>query len=140
MRLRTTRPNVNVVVEAIHDSKVLASQMVRAHGGRASLVFDGNDKFENDVAIVAYSFGIEAGGDDYGPSGVGIHTVLFPKDSELKVAIKPEKTTYRPGDEATVDFRVSTAQGELKKSALGLVIIDKALEERARIDDEFGVA
>ena len=57
--------------------------------------------------------------------------MLFPKKHDLAFTVRPEKSTYRPGDEATVNFHVSGPEGESLESALGLVVVDRALEERS---------
>jgi hypothetical protein len=138
VQLATSQPDVTVVVEAVHDFQVLASKLVHVRHGQADLEFEGNDKFQNEVSILAYAFGLKPGGDNYSSTVLGSHTVLFPKDHELKVDVKLAKSIYRPGDEATADLRVSSADGDQEKSAVGLVVVDKAVEERERTDQEFG--
>jgi hypothetical protein len=138
--LATNRPDLMVFVEAMHDDQVLASQAVRVRGGHADLVFPPNHEFQDEVTIWAYEFGTASV--DYGTRNAisGSHAVLFPKIHGLQLNVRPEKSTYRPGDEATVDFRVAGPEGEPVESALGLVVVDKALEERQRTDVEFGSA
>jgi hypothetical protein len=138
VRLITTEPDVTVVVEAVHDFRVLSSKLVHIRHGHVSLVFNPSDKFQNDVSILAYAFGLKPGDDYYNSTAVGSHTVLFPKDHELKVDVRLAKAIYRPGDEATADLRVTGANGERTKSVLGLAVVDKAVEERERTDREFG--
>ena len=138
VQLTTSEPDVTVVVEAIHDFQVLATKLVRVRHGHASVVFDPNDKFQNEVSILAYAFGLQPGDDYYNSAVADSHTVSFPKNHELKVDVKLAKSTYRPGEETTADFRVTTPDGTRAKSALGLVVVDKAVEERERSDREFG--
>jgi hypothetical protein len=138
VQLITSEPDVTVVLEAMHDFQVLSTKLVRVRHGHASVVFDANDKFQNDVSILAYAFGLKPGDDHYNSAVAGLHTVLFPRDHELKVDVKLAKSAYRPGDEATADFRVTSPDGAQAKSALGLVVVDKAVEERERSDREFG--
>jgi hypothetical protein len=138
VELATSQPDVTVVVDAMNHSRVLASKLVRVRHGHANVVFDASDKFQNDVSILAYSLGLEPGNDYYNSAVVGSRTVLFPKDHELKVDVKLAKSVYRPGDEALANLRVTSAGGEQAKSAIGLVVIDKAVEERERTDLEFG--
>jgi hypothetical protein len=137
-RISTSRPDTTVVVEVIHDFQVLASKLVRVRHGHATVSFEANDKFQNEVNILAYEFGLEPAADYYNSAIIGSHTVLFPKDHELKVNLKFAKSVYRPGDEATADLRITSANGEQAKSALGFVVVDKAVEERERTDREFG--
>ena len=138
VQLTTSEPAVTVMVDAVHNSQILASKLVRVRRGHASLVFAPSDKFQNEVSILAYAFGLKPGYDYHPSSIVGSHTVLFPKDHELKVDVRLAKSTYRPGEETTADFRVTAADGEQARSALGLVVVDKAVEERERTDREFG--
>jgi len=138
VQLATSQPDVTVVVEAAHEFQILASQLVRVRHGHADVVFPGGDKFENEVSITAYAFGLKPGNDYYESGPVGSHTILFPKNHELKVDVRLAKPVYRPGDEAAADLRVTGADGGQEKSALGLVVVDRAVEERERTDREFG--
>ena len=63
--------------------------------------------------------------------------MLFPRDRDLKLDVRLDRAEYQPGTDATVDFKVSTAEGRPANSALGVVIFDRAVEERARTDQEF---
>ena len=56
----------------------------------------------------------------------------------LKVTAKFDHATYRPGDDAVLDLHVRGASGTPVEAALGGVIFDQAVEERARTDAEFG--
>ena len=138
VQLATSKPDATVVVEAVHDFQVLASKLVHVRHGHANVSFEASDKFQNDLSILAYAFGLKPGEDYYNSAIVGSHTVLFPKDRELKVNLKFAKSVYRPGDEASADLRITSGDGEQAKSALGLVVVDKAVEERERTDREFG--
>jgi hypothetical protein len=137
-QLTTSQVDVTLVVEAVHDEQVLASKLVRVQHGHASVEFEATDAFENEVSILAYAFGLEPGDNDYNSAVVGSHTVLFPKDHQLKLDVKMTKSTYRPGDEAVANLDVTGADGQPTKSALGLVIVDTAVEERERTDRDFG--
>jgi hypothetical protein len=71
---------------------------------------------------------------------VGARTVAYPRDRELKVDTRFDKSSYMPGDEASVALRIRTAEGLPQSSLVGLVVVDKAVEERARTDSDFGGA
>jgi len=136
--IRANKPDLTVFLEAIQGSRVLSSQRVRVRGGQANLLLPPNAEFQDEVSVLAYGFGLAPDSDEYGPSLASSHTVLFPKNHELKLDVRPEKMTYRPGNEAAVDFHVVSPEGGPALSALGLVVVDKALEERQRTDEEFG--
>src|SRR5205085_3521598 len=57
---------------------------------------------------------------------------------DLKLDVSPAQEMYRPGEEARVGFNVRLADGRAAESALSVVVFDKAVEERARTDQEFG--
>ncbi len=138
VQLKASEQDVSVVVEAIHDFQAVSTKLVRVRHGSASVVFDPNDKFQNEVSILAYAFGLKPGDDYYNSAIADSHTVLFPKNHELQVDLKLAKSTYRPGEEAVAKFRVTSPDGTQARSALGLLVVDKAVEERERSDREFG--
>ena len=49
-----------------------------------------------------------------------------------------DRATYKPGDEVSAALNVSLPSGSGSASALGVVVVDKAVEERIRTDEEFG--
>src|SRR5260370_7468684 len=61
-------------------------------------------------------------------------SVLLANPSNLRLDVKPVKTTYRPGESATVNLRVRGSEGEPVDGALGLLVYDQALEELARTE------
>ncbi|HEV2905286.1 MAG TPA: alpha-2-macroglobulin family protein, partial [Pyrinomonadaceae bacterium] len=65
-------------------------------------------------------------------------TILFPHDRDLKLNLTLNQESYRPGQDATASFLTRSATGRSAETALGVVIFDKAVEERARTDREFG--
>jgi hypothetical protein len=138
--LTSNRRDLTVFVEAIGGHQVLTSQTLRMMGGRANLLFPSNDGFHDEVTIFAYGFENTTAQGDSRSALSGSHTVLFPERHDLQVEVRPGKLTYRPGDDASVDFRVTGPGGESLPSALGLVVVDKALEERQRTDEDFGHA
>jgi hypothetical protein len=140
VRLTTSDPDLSVVVEAIHDFQVIASKQVHVSRNTAELAFDSTENFENEITILAYTFGRKPGDDYYNSSTSGAHTVYFRKSHDLQVDVKFGKSVYRPGDEATATLQVISPDGSPAKSALGLVVVDQAVEERQRTDSEFGAA
>jgi hypothetical protein len=140
VHLTTGEPDTTLVVEAVHDFQVIASKQVHVRRNGADVVFDSTDKFENEVTFLAYTFGRNPGDDSYNYYNSNIfasHTVSFPKNHELQVEVKLAKSVYRPGDEATANLQVTSPDGEPAKSALGLVVVDQAVEERERTDSDF---
>ena len=133
-RLSSNSPRANWIVDLMRGSRLLNTRAVRLKDGRAEITFPFNQEFNDEIMIVAYP----AFGDDrefwY---STGVARVLYPRDRELKLDVKLDQASYRPGGEARADLRVLTPQGRAAESALGVVIFDKAIEERARTDQEF---
>jgi hypothetical protein len=124
-----------VVVEAVHEWQVLASRIVRLRRGHGSVLFPPNEAFQNRVTIVA--FGLGATRDDAIDPIVADRTVFFPKNRELNIDIRASKQSYRPGEEISATLHVTGSEGSEKATAVGLVVVDKAVEERAQSDRDF---
>jgi A-macroglobulin complement component/alpha-2-macroglobulin family protein/carboxypeptidase family protein/MG2 domain-containing protein/A-macroglobulin receptor/macroglobulin-like protein len=134
-RLTSDSPRANWIVDLMRGSRLLATRAVQLKGGRAEISFPFEQEFGDELMIVAYP----AFSDGYETwNSAGVARVLYPRDRELKLDVKFDQASYRPGDEAGADLRVLTPQGRSVESALGVVIFDKAVEERSRTDQEFG--
>lgn len=59
-------------------------------------------------------------------------TILFPPAYAMKLAIQAARTTYRPGEEATVSFTARSSEGDPLEAALGVAVVDAAVGARAR--------
>jgi hypothetical protein len=136
VHLASTYPEATAEVEVLSDSEFISSQTVHFQNGRGTLTFQPNAKFHGPVTIVAYMLGLPRTGRFDETSATGYHTVLFPHDTSLKLDVRMSRATYRPGEEARADFHVSLPTGEAQKGALGLVVVDKAVDERVRTDDD----
>jgi A-macroglobulin complement component/carboxypeptidase family protein/alpha-2-macroglobulin family protein/MG2 domain-containing protein/A-macroglobulin receptor/macroglobulin-like protein len=135
VEISASQPDTVLAVDAINGEKVLQSQLVHLQNGRASLVLPYGAGFSGPLTIAAYSAAAQNGEDDV---SAGTRTVLYPHDRDLKFKLDLNQETYKPGEEASANFLTRTATGRVAESALGVVIFDKAVEERARTDSEFG--
>jgi hypothetical protein len=54
------------------------------------------------------------------------------------VKARASQASYRPGDDAQINLSVQAPQARAPESALGVMVIDKAVDERFRTDQEFG--
>jgi hypothetical protein len=136
VRLDSDDPEATVEVQATSELRLLVSQIVHLHHGRASLSFDPDDKFQGPVTVSAYELGLRPDRRFHETQASGSHTVLFPHDTSLQLDVHLSKATYRPGEDAQADFHVNSSDGDAQKSALGLVVVDKAVEERQRTDQD----
>jgi hypothetical protein len=124
-------PDQPLVVELATDSSVIRSRRVRLHDGRATVTFAYAPYLNGRITIAAYPDFAEA------DRLIGTRAVLYPGSSELNVNAKTSQASYRPGEDASVRLSVKTSDGRAAQSALGLVVADKAVEERIRTDAEF---
>lgn len=125
-------PDQNVVVDLFRESTLIRSQQVKLHRGRGSVVFAYRPEFKDKLTLIAY------GHRTRWSDSLASHTILYPRDPELKVDVRTTQASYRPGEDAQVNLRVQSPEGHVAESALGVVVLDKAVEERFRTDQEFG--
>lgn len=127
----TGRPST-LFIDVAQRWKIVHSQTISLVNGRGRLTFPYKKEFMDEVTIAAYGY---TKARDF---TMGTRTVLFPRRHDLKLDVDMSKPQYRPGEEATVAFQVQTGSGHATESALGVTVIDRAVEERARTDAEFG--
>ncbi|HYG81520.1 MAG TPA: carboxypeptidase regulatory-like domain-containing protein, partial [Pyrinomonadaceae bacterium] len=133
--LAASEPEMRAVVDVWLGPNVVQSRAVRLRGGRASLVVPYDEAFKGGaLRLTAYAYA-QTSEPGYNTAA---RRVLYPGESELKLDVRLDRETYKPGEEARADFRVRAADGRPVESALGVVVFDKAVEERARTDREFG--
>ena len=113
-----------MVLEVLREEKVLHSRVLSLRNGKAFTVIPYADDFKDDVIIGAYY-----AGNRYNSKTFGTRTVAYPRNRELKIDTRLDQPAYAPGDEATVAFRVRTPEGLAKPSLLGVVVLDKAIED-----------
>lgn len=133
--VRSTRPALRLVVQAIREGVVLATQQVKLRNARGTATFPYDPRFTDEVSIFAFSLQ-----EEWGPSVMleGWRTVLYPKNRQLEVAVQLDKNEHRPGEDAAARFSVRSADKTGTASALGIKVVDRAVEERAQTDSDFG--
>ena len=124
-----------MIVEAAREGEVLARQQVRLRNGRAYVVFPYDERFSDEITITAFS--LEELTSPYSDFKSSV-TVLYPKNRKLAVTVRFDKDEHRPGEAATARFSVRRPDLGGPQSALGVKIVDSAVEERTRTDSDFG--
>jgi A-macroglobulin TED domain/Alpha-2-macroglobulin family/Carboxypeptidase regulatory-like domain/MG2 domain/A-macroglobulin receptor binding domain/Macroglobulin domain MG3 len=132
-RVTSNSTYTNWIIDLIRGSRLLATRTAQMKDGRIEIAFPFATEFTDDLTVIAYP----ALSDEDAHSLTGMAMVLYPRERELKLDVTLNRPSYRPGDEAILDLRVLTAGGRAAESALGVVVFDKAVEERARTDREF---
>jgi hypothetical protein len=130
--LISSEKNLAVILDISRDLEVLRSELVHLKDGRGSVTIPYDDQFRGELVVTAYA---NTGARD---EIYDSHALFYPRDKDLRLDVRPQQTTYRPGQEAHVNFDVLSPDGSKAESALGVVVFDKAVEERARSDQEFG--
>ena len=124
-----------IYVDVVKAWSPVDSRVVRLHNGKAHILIPYRPSFKGDLVIAAYSDKQEGRWND---SMRTVRGVIFPEQQNLLINAKFSKDVYRPSEDATVRFSVLDGSRKPIESAIGLGIFDKAIEERARTDSEFG--
>jgi hypothetical protein len=136
--LTASEPRMKVILDVWAAGNLRFSKTVALQDGRASLVLPYDAAFRDDVTIQAYSYLNHAPESRYEPEFTATsRNVLYPQERDLKLDVELDRASYRPGDETLAKFSVRGPDGRQVESALGVVVFDKAVEERARTDGEF---
>jgi len=131
--LNSTRAEGALLFSVMNDEQLLYNTIVRLENGRATITVPNSRSFKGSVRLFAY----QPNSPD-GPEAHGSRLVSFPEEGELEITAETPKPVYRPGDEATVRFRVKNRDGVPRASLLGITVLDQAVEERARTEAQFG--
>lgn len=115
----------------------LRSQAVELHDGQVRLTIPYSADFDAGVTLLAYA-APDAESGYYYRVPAAARKVIYPRERDLRLNVELSQPSYKPGDDAHADFSVRAPGGQPVESALGVVVFDKAVEERARTDREFG--
>lgn len=139
VNLLSTKKDALVYVDVVQNWSTLATYFVNLKDGKGELKIPYNPNFKGDLAISAY---IDSDSNDYYYYDYNLikasRGIIYPTQQNLKLEAQFSAAEYRPNEEAKVNFSVLNGVGKTVQSALGVVVFDKAVEERARTDAEFG--
>jgi hypothetical protein len=136
--ITASEPGMKLVLDVWSGETVLRSQAIELRDGRARLTIPYKAAFDAGVTLSVYAAPEPESADYYYDWPAASRQVLYPRERDLHLSVQLSQQTYKPGEEAHADFNVSAPGGNPVESALGVVIFDKAVEERARTDREFG--
>ncbi|MBL8295790.1 MAG: carboxypeptidase regulatory-like domain-containing protein [Bryobacterales bacterium] len=125
-----------VLIHAIAEGRRVATQVARLANHRCAVTFPYQPEFRRAVGFVAWTGG--AGSRERWEGHAGTATVIYPDGTDLGLTVSPAQRVYRPGETASVRMQVTTREGKPVEAALGLAVVDQAVLERARTEDEFG--
>ena len=128
--ITSSKPKGLVFVDVVQRLQPLFATQVQLENGRAELILPYQEDFKNSLNIVAYFE------DDDEDVVIGGKSIIFPTPTNLEIDARTKKEIYRPGEDVSVKFRVQNADKSFAENALGVLVIDKAIEERARTESE----
>jgi hypothetical protein len=129
-----------VFVDAVREGQTLATTTVELQNGKGQTAFDLSADFAGAVTFHAYvTQSIRLRDADTQTDSLrhdtmsrATRTIIVQPVGDLQVKVSPDKKTFRPGDEAKIEFAVSN-DGRPTAAAIGLDIVDEsvfALQER----------
>lgn len=130
----STETDRDAFVEISQNDSSIVTRVVHLKNNRAEVKIPFNPAFAGKLTAAAYFKDDEV--DETVEFSRGI---VYPKSSNLQLGAKFAQADYRPGEEAKVNFSVA-ARGKKasRETALGVMIFDRAIEERALTDAAFG--
>ena len=134
--LESNSPVREVIVNISTPAGLVSSKVVPLVRETADVTFDYDVRLRGEVEISAFAL-TRTDEDDERALSATAH-VIYPAAQELQVRLNMARTTYRPGETASADFKVRSPHGVGIESALGILVFDRAVAERVRSDEDFG--
>lgn len=132
LSINSTIQSGPVYIDIVSGWTVIDSRQAVLKDGQAELQVPYMASFKGELKLSAFT---ENPKDEIVKASKGI---IFPSRQAIAVTSDLDKTLYKPGEDVTAKFGVTDAAGGALQSALGIVVLDKAVEERARTDADFG--
>lgn len=128
--IRTNVKDATAYIDVIQDLKTENSYFVRIENGVGTIKIPYTQQFAGSVNIAAAVLA-----DDGDLDVMSAYTsVIFPAGDGIKINASFDKDVYKPDEAANLSFNIANAAGKAIESALGIVIVDQAYEERARTE------
>jgi hypothetical protein len=124
-------------VDVLTENGLLAHQQVHMSHPAESLIVPISPDFHGLVTLRAYAMNSDQPQYSYyWGGGFGYKAVLYPQDRALKVKLTGLQSSYAPGATVNAGLAVSDAIGSVPPGALGIAVIDTAVELRAQTEEE----
>lgn len=123
LRLETisTRERGAVYLDVVKDGQTILTRAIETDGGRGRLDVDLTPEMFGAVEVRAYQFTADAD-----PISDRKLVYIDPAD-DLRVEVSAGRESYKPGEDARIDFRATDAEGRPVSAALGIEIVDEAV-------------
>ncbi len=132
----SSEPDAVLFIDVMQGPQTFVNEKVRLRNGKATLDIPFAANFKGSVSVIAYA----SYRDDYDSAKIfsGYKTVAYPLPHGLLLKADAERSIFRPGEEATINFTSARSDGKTEETAFGIAVLDKAIVERARTDAAFG--
>ena len=117
----STRARGAVYLDVVKDGQTILTRSIETEGGRGRLDVDLTPELFGAVEVRAYQFTSDAD-----PISDRKLVYIDPAD-DLRVEVSAGRESYRPGEDARIDFRATDAAGSPVSAALGVEIVDEAV-------------
>src|SRR5262249_32785696 len=117
----STKPRGAVYIDVVKDGQTLITRAIDTTGGRGNLNIDLSPAMFGTIEVRAYQITSDA-------DPVSDRRLIYvdPAD-DLKVEVSAERDSYKPGEEACINFRATDHAGRPVSAALGVEIVDEAV-------------
>ena len=130
-------PGSVIDVDAVTAQGVTNHQQLHMMRAAEPIAVPIGDDFHGLVTLVAYTMNGEPERYNYGwRGGSAYKTVLYPADRELKLKLTGLRTSYLPGASVDAAVDVRAAGGYAAPGALGVAVIDTAVEQRMATEED----
>ncbi len=139
IKIFSTKQDALVYLDIVKGWSAIESRLVKMNGGSAEITVPYSPNFKGELTVSAY-FDNGKERSYYYQNNLVKHSVgiIYPEKQTLNLKADFSSAVYKPNEEASVKFSVFDGIGKSVETALGVVVFDKAVEERARTDAEFG--
>jgi hypothetical protein len=110
-------------VDLIQNQKVLHTQVVTLKEGQASATFDVPKGTFGAMMLQA----VEVTDNRSRNTAADQRVIMIDNSKNLNVAVTPNKETFKPGEEMSLNMAVTDDEGNKESAALGVSIVDEAL-------------
>jgi hypothetical protein len=127
----STQQNGSAYIDLVHNGQTILTRDVDLENGRAELSLTATPEMSGTLTISAYLIG-------QNDREVTDQRLVFVQPAaELRIEAKADASSYLPGGDARVHFRVTNQKGEGVTAALGLEVVDQAVFALAEKQPEF---
>jgi uncharacterized protein YfaS (alpha-2-macroglobulin family) len=110
-----------VYIDVVRDGQTLITRAIDTSDGRGQLALDLTPEMYGTVEIRAYQITADAD-----PIYDRRLVYVDPAD-DLKLEVSADRESFKPGEDAKIDFRITDAQGRGVAAAVGVEIVDEAV-------------